>query len=424
MLAMLVLSGFGTVAFRAQAAEVLMPRWGKQVVEVSEELTFYDYKGTEDIQASNSSNSLATIVFKPAEPGKVIQITFEDFDVQSDFGSYSGYANVYNGEVDPDNTFVYPQTTGEVTSSSTLPDGDILEKLDGQYSDKTFMSTASDGALSVGFIYRYAKKSTGWIAKVSAVTVSDMEVTGAGGENGHVATAPTGKKGIALAGCYVDASGVLNPVSLTSVSFTVPVNEQVIDPMQLKLYAGSSSEYKDAAPLDATLAAEGDVYTFTLSAPLSDGRNVFTVGGDVGETAAFGSKVEVNVTKVCTSSNPSGVAGFAAAQPVAVTIPYMVLMSSGTSAYTIDDNSVLFFDDGGIDGKISENFTGTTVFKPAVSGKKVMVDFTKVTLFESSNKNEILKVYNGAEADEANLICRIMSGKPERVSVLRLPTGH
>ena len=415
MLAMLVLSGFGTVAFRAQAAEVLMPRWGKQVVEVSEELTFYDYKGTEDIQASNFSNSLATIVFKPAEPGKVIQITFEDFDVQSDFGSYSGYANVYNGEVDPDNTFVYPQTTGEVTSSSTLPDGDILEKLDGQYSDKTFMSTASDGALSVGFIYRYAKKSTGWIAKVSAVTVSDMEVTGAGGENGHVATAPTGKKGIALAGCYVDASGVLNPVSLTSVSFTVPVNEQVIDPMQLKLYAGSSSEYKDAAPLDATLAAEGDVYTFTLSAPLSDGRNVFTVGGDVGETAAFGSKVEVNVTKVCTSSNPSGVAGFAAAQPVAVTIPYMVLMSSGTSAYTIDDNSVLFFDDGGIDGKISENFTGTTVFKPAVSSKKVMVDFTKVTLFESSNKNEILKVYNGAEADEANLICRIMSGKPERV---------
>ena len=122
MLVTLLFTLFGASNANAQAMkEILMPRWGKQVVEVSEEMLFYDYKGTGYINSSNSDNTLATIVFKPAEPGKVVQITFEDFDLRSDFGSYFGYANVYNGEVDPSNKFVYPETTSGVTSSSTLP---------------------------------------------------------------------------------------------------------------------------------------------------------------------------------------------------------------------------------------------------------------------------------------------------------------
>ena len=416
MSAMLLLTLFGGVFASGQAPkEQLMPRWGKQVVTVSEELVFYDYKGVGDFQSSNSDNTLATIVFKPAEPGTVIQITFEDFDLRSDFGSYMGYAIVYNGEVDPQNTFVYPTTTSEVTSQSKLPDGDVLEKLDGQFIDKTYMSTSSDGSLSVGCIFRYGKKSSGWVARVNAIKVSDMEVTGAGGVNSHVLSSPAGKKGIALAGAYVTAKGVLNPVSLTEVSFSVLQNERVVDPQQLCLYAGELSEYKNEKPLETTLSEQGGVYTFRLTEPLRDGRNAFTIGGDVLADAAFGSKVQVNVTGVKTSASSAEVPGFVAADPVEVVIPNMVLMPAGNSSFTVGDSPIMFFDDGGKEGKISENFQGTVVFRPATSGKKVMVDFTKVTLFESSNKNEILNVYNGSEANPSNLICRIRSGKPELV---------
>ena len=112
MLVMLFFTLWGTMGAYAQTMkEVLMPRWGKQVVTVSEEMLFYDYMGTKGFASMNSFNTLATIVFKPAEPGTAIQIVFDTFDLCSDFGSYFGFANVYNGEVDPNNEFVYPEST-------------------------------------------------------------------------------------------------------------------------------------------------------------------------------------------------------------------------------------------------------------------------------------------------------------------------
>ena len=78
--------------------------------------------------------------------------------------------------------------------------------------------------------------------------------------------------------------------------------------------------------------------------------------------------------------------------------------------YIVGDKAIQFFDDGGIDGKISEGFSGQVTFRPADKGKKVMINFTKVSLFESSNKNEILKIYNGAEAKESELIQQIKNG--------------
>lgn len=327
MLVTLLFTLFGASNANAQAMkEILMPRWGKQVVEVSEEMLFYDYKGTGYINSSNSDNTLATIVFKPAEPGKVVQITFEDFDLRSDFGSYFGYANVYNGEVDPNNKFVYPETTSGVTSSSILPEGDVLEKLEGQYVNKTFISTASDGCLSVGCIFRYGKRSNGWVARVKTITVSDMSTTAAGGDNSKVLAAPTAKKGVALAGVYVDASGILNPVKLTEVSFTIPVNENVVDPTQLKLYSGIKSEFKDELPLNATVSNEGSTYKFTLEEPLKENRNFFTIAGDILPEAAFNANVKVDAIGIKTTDNPNGVAGFAKADAVNVNLPYMVLM--------------------------------------------------------------------------------------------------
>ena len=416
MLVTLLFTLFGASNANAQAMkEILMPRWGKQVVEVSEEMLFYDYKGTGYINSSNSDNTLATIVFKPAEPGKVVQITFEDFDLRSDFGSYFGYANVYNGEVDPNNKFVYPETTSGVTSSSILPEGDVLEKLEGQYVNKTFISTASDGCLSVGCIFRYGKRSNGWVARVKTITVSDMSTTAAGGDNSKVLAAPTAKKGVALAGVYVDASGILNPVKLTEVSFTIPVNENVVDPTQLKLYSGIKSEFKDELPLNATISNEGSTYKFTLEEPLKENRNFFTIASDILPEAAFNANVKVDAIGVKTTDNPNGFSGFAKANAVNINLPYMVLMQKGISSYNVGNNAILFFDDGGKDGKISENFVGTTTFKPETPGMKIMIDFTKVTLFESSNKNEILNVYNGTEAKPENLICRIKNGVPEKI---------
>ena len=61
---------------------VLQPQFGKQTVtvETGQEITFYDPKGTDDIPSSSSSNAQSLLVFKPAQEGMSIQITFEQFE--------------------------------------------------------------------------------------------------------------------------------------------------------------------------------------------------------------------------------------------------------------------------------------------------------------------------------------------------------
>ena len=82
---------------------VLMPQFGMPedgAVIVSDEITFYDHWGEDMIKGSSSYNSLSAVVFKPAEEGKVIQITFESVEVlkyETSWTTNPAYLNIYNG---------------------------------------------------------------------------------------------------------------------------------------------------------------------------------------------------------------------------------------------------------------------------------------------------------------------------------------
>lgn len=400
---------------------VLMPQFGmpdEGVVVVSDEITFYDHWGEEGLKGNTSYNSLSAIVFKPAEEGKAIQITFEAIEVlpYGTSGSYPAYLNVYNGVLEPAADYQFPTSTNGVTSRSKLPEGDLLETLSGTYANKTYFSTDPSGALSVGFHFVNATACSGWVAKVSCITVEDMTVTGAGSSYEQVEAEPVGKKAVSLAGFYVDTEGVLKPESLTTVSFTLPINE-VIDPAQLKLYAGTQSSFDGQIPLEATLTEDNGTYTFTLAKTLSVGRNVFSIAGDVKADAAFGAKVQAIVSKVTTSSHTAGVDGFVSATPVTLTIPYMVLMSATPATFQVGDDNILFYDDGGKDGKISSKFEGTVTFVPSTPGKKIQIDFSKVSLYEdkfgtTTTNDDVMKVYDGRTADEVNLNTIMRDGVP------------
>ena len=385
---------------------VLQPQFGKQIVTVAkgQEITFYDWKGTGNIYASSSSNSQSLIVFKPAEAGMSVQITFESFDVRNDGSGWFGQAKIYNGEVD-DSNFTWATTTGDVTASSTLPAGDVIETLDGTYTNKVYYSTASDGALSVGFLYRYAKACNGWVAKVKCVKLENMTVTGAGSQYTNVMATPKSKSNVNFAGVYVDASGVMNADNLKSISFKVSKNENnAIAPMSLKLYSGAEESYKGTTALDATLTENNGTYTFSLDKVLESGKNQFTIVGDI-TGSEVGSVVKIDITGVTTGTNPDGVTPFTAAEAVEVANPAIVLMSAEEQTVTVGDTPLNFYDDGGVDGKISKELkSGKITFKPADAGKKVMIDFTKTDFAVGSMYNQQLNVYNGTEATDDNLL--------------------
>lgn len=411
--------GLSAIPLSMFGQEVLnMPQFGKEVVQVSDEITFYDTQGTGTIPSSNSSNAYSTVVFKPAIAGQVIQIVFESVDLHNDGTSWPCYLNVYNGVFDSDNAITYPTSTSGV-SATKFPETDaLLASLDGTYENLSYVSTADDGTLSVCFHYKYAKKSEGWVAKVRGVDMKDMSVTGAGSSYEQIEQEPLGKEAVSLLGFYVDTEGFMNADRLTSVSFTLPINESVVDAAQLKLYAGHGANFKGQTDLSAAFTESNGTYTLTLDKELSAGKNWFTVAGDINADAAFGSKVQAVLSEVTTTAYSDGIEGMVIATPVTLTVPYMVLMSVTPVTYNVGDNQIYFYDDGGKDGNISEKFEGQVTFKPTTEGKKIMIDFTKLDLFNTSSTglNDILNIYYGETTDENNLALTLSK---EKVAVIK-----
>ncbi len=410
---------FASVSVTAQdtGGPVLQPQFGKQTVTVPAdgELTFYDPKGTDRMSASSTNNTLSMTVFKPAVEGMSVQVTFDSFDVRNDNTSstvknYPGEVTVYSGEPDADNTFSWPTTTYGVKSTTLLPEGDVIETMDGTFTDHTLWSTSPDGILSVGMHWVYAKACDGWTARVRCVRLENMTVTGAGASYDNVAVVPSVRQSVVLAGVYVDATGVMNADRLTRIAFRLPVNEGVVDPLSLRLYEGEGSSCKALRQVSATVEADGDGYVFVLDRQLTNGRNALTIGGDLLASAAVGAKVAVGVTSVTTAAHPDGVVPFAAAEATTVTNPALAMMSSEAQTITVGDVPLAFYDDGGPDGQVTGGFSGTVTFLPGADGKKVQVDFTKVRLFEGSIYYQYLNVYNGTEARPDRLIRRVMSG--------------
>ena len=394
------------------ANTVLQPQFGKQIVTVAtgQEITFYDPKGTEGIASSTSNNAQSLTVFKPAEAGMSIQITFESCDVRNDGNNWPAYVAVYSGEVD-DSNFTWATTTGEVKQNTTLPTGNMLEKLDGTYTNKVYYSTTDDGAMSVGYVFRYAQACEGWVAKVKCVKLDDMTVNGAGSQYTNVVAVPDRKTDVNLAGLYIETSGVMKADHLKTVIFKMTENENTFDPLSLKLFKGSKDSYKGETHIDAIISENNGTYTFNLDYTLEGGKNEFTIVGNFKGEAAVNAKAKLDITGITTKGYTDGVTPFTVAEATEVSNPAIVFFPAEYQTITVTDTPVNFYDDGGPADKATMGFNGKITFKPAAEGKKVMITFTKTDLFESSlhddAKSQYIKVYNGSTDNEEKLIMTI-----------------
>lgn len=387
-------------------------QFGKQTIEVAadEVITFQDMKGYTKISSSSSNNSQSLTVFKPAE-GMAIQITFANLDVRNDGANWPAYVNVYAGDPDADNLFSYATSTSGVTASSTLPTGTVLEKLDGTYENLTYTATDATGIISVGYLYRYAKEIKGWNATVKCVTLDDMTVTGASSNYDNVVASTTATEAINFATAQITATGIMKADVVTGITFKASTNENAIDPLQLRLYAGSQPTFAGATALDATVAADGDGYTFSLNQPLSDGINQFSIAGEFLGSAVPGAKAAIDITKIATAGQPDGISPFTAATAIAVAKPAIAMISTTPQVITVGEVPYNFYDDGGKDGNITQGFEGQITFVPATEGNAIKIDFSKLDLFNTSTVvgyNDVFKFYNGREVNEENLITTLL----------------
>ena len=89
-----------------------------------------------------------------------------------------------------------------------------------------------------------------------------------------------------------------------------------------------------------------------------------------------------------------------------------VRISTTPQTITVGDKPLNFYDDGGKDGKITEQFEGQITFVPKTAGKHVKITFNKLDLFNTNpQRNDQLHIYNGKEAKADKLLRTLLKDK-------------
>lgn len=325
------------------------------------------------------------IVFAPSNEGEAIQITVQEIDLTG-----TNYLLVYDGAIEK---IGYGVSDGK-DQSSYLPTG-WRHKLTDASAGLTYTSTSPDGKLSFGFHSNSASGQKGFTILVESVALKDMEYVSATTSAAEVAPR-RGQKGAELVNFTVVADGSSNALTVDNLTFDIS---------GIKSNAGFSNIAVTKGGETIAKTAENSSEITVSGVKLRNGKNVFTLIGDVAPDAT--GTVAANVTAL-------SVAGTARTPSVttATTLPVVneVWMPAGPETYTVSDN-IAFYDDGGPDGKIGDQFEGTVTFVPAETGKKVKVDFSELKLFNTSSigKNDILTFYNGRIADASKVITTLLT---------------
>lgn len=403
--------------------DVKQPQWGKQVVTVQsgQTVTFYDYKGCyvpNSTEGKFSADAMATTIFKPAKEGEKVKIVFETVLMTIDRTEDDSYASlkIYKGVFDTTSVEKYTYNVKGFPKNDNM-----LEDLTGgTFSNKTYMSSDATGALSVCYhAYTTGWDKQGWKATVTTVSSNPMEVKSATADYTNTRSELyVGEQNINMGGIRILTEGLGDPDYLTSISFTLSGN--VFDANQLRLYQTDKASVAGLTPIEGTITKSGNIYTLTCNQVLDAGTNNFCLAGDMLSKTPLGATSTLTITGLTTKN---GFTTLTAATAKEQTITE-VRMVNNSHLYIYVDGEMPFYDDGGIDGKISKNFEGTVTFLPAHVGKKVQLDMHDIHIFYTKSaagfgRADILSIYNGTSTNKDSLLytLEVEGGKMDNLTL-------
>lgn len=396
--------------------DVKQPQWGKQVVTVQsgQTVTFYDYTGHYKGEDATGwkFETFATTIFKPAKEGEKVKIVFEKVKMAGDDYESVASLKIYNGVFDTTSV-----TYGKYLDTPFPTTKKTLEELSsGTYTNKIYMSSDATGALSCcvcAYETDYDKEQ-GWKATVTTVSSNPMEVKSATADYTNTRSELyVGEQNINMGGIRILTEELGDPDYLTSISFTLSGN--VFDANQLRLYQTDKASVAGLTPIEGTITKSGNIYTLTCNQVLDAGANNFCLVGDMLSKTAIGATSTLTVTGL-TTKNGFKTLTAATAKEQKVT---EVRMVNGLHLTVYVSGDMPFYDDGGVDGKISNNFSGYITFIPSTEGKKVQIDLHDIHIFIASlsYNSDVLKFYNGKTADEANLLYNVKDSKIDNLTL-------
>ncbi len=328
------------------------------------------------------------VVFVPKNEGDKIMITVNSCSLAGE-----NYLLLYDGAIEK----IANNVSDGKDQSKYLPTG-WLKKLQNDADGYTYTSQSDDGKVSFGF---HSKDPQNQAFDITVTSITPKEMTfGSATALTDVQDIYRGAKDQIIFGVNVKTEGALNALTMDELTISTNVLNGNNMLSNLRLYKGKKFS------ADNLLASDnaGDALTAT-NVTLKGGNNYFYVAADISNDAK-GTIPGLEVTSLKVGNQ---VHTLIATKGNDVKIQNIILMPAESKTYIID-NEAEFYDDGGKDNKISENFTGSVTFVPATAGHAIKIDFSKLAIFNTSNigKNDVLKFYNGRVADESQLITTLL----------------
>lgn len=366
-------------------------------VEVTDDVVFTDYGGPDGVTKASTTGY---VLFKSANDGSPLSI---EFSQPVEFTSNQTHLYVYEGDC------LYNDGSASGGWKKDVPAGWVADLKNGD----TLTFTANSGSISVLYycpVYASSESGAGWIATVKSGTPKEMEWKQLSVTDQLPYYCYAGVRDLPLLRVDMETDGSLNPLETTKLAFSISGGDFASLTNVRCLYSGSSNNFANATAFGETQAAATATMTFNGNAALRNGHNYFWLVADVAEDTAIGSKYVTSLTSAIVSSEERVAAELSGS---GWEVAPMLFMEAGEHSYNVGEYSLNFYDDGGPDGNYTKGFNGTATFVPTVEGKKVMIDFKFLDLFNNSSaisvgNNDVIRVYSGTEVNADNLIDEII----------------
>ena len=329
------------------------------------------------------------VTFTPAEAGTVAEIDFSSFDVYYSTSSYSTRAvfEIYSGtEVSADKLLWNLKDNSE----SKVGPGKVLR------------SQSADGSLTIRFNPKTTSSNyagTGWTAIVKPFQNHDMSVKNITVNQTSSDVLAVGATGAELIDFNLETEGTLSLMTVKDINLDLKNTQAAIS--KVSVFYNNTNDRASAVEFGAVENPEASAITVSGERELAEGNNYWWVNVDIKADAAAESVVDAKLVSIVDAAGTTTTIENGDPEGNRV-VKYIYLMQEGNNIVTVTE-PLLFYDDGGADGKLTKGFKGTVTFVPGRDNSAVQIN-TLNTFSIGSGK---MMIYSGREANEENILGNI-----------------